>query len=123
MRCRGIRGATTAGSNTKEEMLFATRELLERMIEANGIDKEEVAFAFFTTTMDLNAEFPAAAARELGWTDIALLCGHEMNTQDGLPRCIRIMVLLNTEKRASEIVHVYLHGAEDLRPDTKSQER
>lgn len=117
MRCRGIRGATTARENTKEAILSATRELLEKMIEANGIEAEEVACAFFTTTPDLNAEFPALAARHLGWTRTALLCAHEMNVPGSLQKCIRILVLLNTEKRADEIVHVYINGAEALRVD------
>lgn len=117
MRCRGIRGATTAGENTKEAILSATRELLEKMIAANGIEAEDVACAFFTTTPDLNAEFPALAARHLGWVQTALLCGHEMDVPGSLQRCIRILVLYNTEKRADEIVHVYINGAEALRVD------
>ncbi len=123
MRCRGIRGATIASSNTKEDILSATRELLQKMIETNGIDKEEIASIFFTTTMDLNVEFPAAAARELGWTDIAFLCGHEMNVQNGLAKCIRIMILFNTEKKASELARVYIRGAEVLRQETRIEGR
>ncbi len=117
MRCRGIRGATIAKENTKEAILSATRELLEKMIEANGIEAEEVACAFFTTTADLNAEFPALAARHLGWTQTALLCGHEMNVPGSLEKCIRILIMYNTEKKANEIVHVYINGAEALRMD------
>lgn len=121
MRCRGIRGATTVQHNTREEILQATRELLEKLIEANQIDGAEVACAFFTTTPDLNAEFPALAARELGWTQVALLCGHEMNVPESLPKCIRTLILYNTEKAADEIVHVYIKGAENLRPDNFSK--
>jgi len=87
------------------------------MIEANGVVADEVACVLFTTTPDLNAEFPAKAARELpGWSGVALLCGHEMDVPGSLPRCLRILMLVNTEKGADEIVHVYLRGAEELRP-------
>ena len=122
MACRGIRGAITADNNTKEEILAATKALLSAMIQANEIKAEDVAAAIFTTSTDLNAQFPAAAARQLGWTNLALLCGHEMNVPDSLPKCIRILVLVNTEKRAEEIVHIYLKGARSLRPDLAQRE-
>ncbi len=115
--CRGIRGATTAQANTREAILEATRELLLRMIEANAIDAADVASAFFTTSPDLNAEFPALVARELGWIDTALLCGHEMAVPGSLQQCIRILIHWNTSRRADEIVHVYLRDAVSLRPD------
>ena len=117
MWCRGIRGATLAGGNTREDILEATRELLQTIIDANELEKEAVACAFFTTTPDLNAEFPAPAARQLGWTDVALLCAQEVNVPDSLPRCIRVLVLFNTEKTGEDIVHVYIRGAEALRPE------
>jgi len=120
MRCRGIRGATTVKENTKESILKATRELLEKMIESNEIEVDEVACAFFTTTPDVNAEFPALAARHLGWTQTALLCGHEMNVPGSLQKCVRILILYNTEKRAEEIKHMYINGAEVLRVDLSS---
>ncbi|MBI3953761.1 MAG: chorismate mutase [Chloroflexi bacterium] len=113
--CRGIRGAITVEHNTREEVLAATRDLLVRMIEANGIKAADVTCAFFTTTVDLNAEFPALAARQLGWTEQALMCGHEMNVPGSLQKCIRIMVLVNTSKKASEVQHIYLKGAVNLR--------
>jgi chorismate mutase len=115
--CRGVRGATTVEENSREAILAATCELLTLMIEANGIQPDDVASTIFTTTPDLNAEFPAFAARQLGWHDVALLCGHEMAVPGTLPRCIRILIHWNTERRADEIVHVYIKGAEDLRPD------
>lgn len=115
MCCRGVRGATTVKDNTKESILQATKELLEKMIQANEIKVEEIACAFFTTTSDITAEFPALAAREMGWTQVALLCGHEMHVPEGLPQCLRIMILYNTEKNADEIVHVYIRGAVNLR--------
>ena len=115
--CRGIRGATTATENTREAILEATRELLQLLIAANGIKPEDIASAIFTTTPDLNAEFPAVAARELGWIDTALLCGHEMNVPGSLQRCIRVLVHWNTTRHASDVVHVYIRGARGLRPE------
>jgi len=117
MWCRGVRGATTVDSNTKEAILEATKELLQSMVVANEIEVDDVACVMFTTTLDLNAEFPAVAARELGWSQIALLCGHEMDVPSSLKRCLRILILCNTEKSVNEIVHVYVKGAIELRPD------
>ena len=115
MWCRGIRGATLVAANTKEDILAATQELLQLMIESNQVEREAVACVFFTTTPDLDAEFPAVAARQLGWKDVALLCGQEVNVPHSLPRCLRILILFNTEKKTEEIVHVYIKGAEMLR--------
>jgi chorismate mutase len=115
--CRGVRGATTVAADEKELILKATRELLALMIRINGIEKEEVASAIFTTTPDIAAVFPASAARQLGWLDVPLLCGHEMTVPGALPLCIRILLHWNTEKTQTEIQHVYLHEARNLRPD------
>ena len=115
MWCRGIRGATTADENSKEAILDATKELLRLIVSSNAIEIDQVASVSFTTTQDLNAEFPAAAAREMGWEDTALLCGHEMNVPNGLPMCIRVLLLINTEKKASELKRVYIRGARNLR--------
>ncbi|MBK8986007.1 MAG: chorismate mutase [Chloroflexi bacterium] len=115
--CRGVRGATTVTVNSAEAILCATRELLVTMVRANGITPDMVASAYFTTTTDINATYPATAARQLGWFDVPLLCGHEMNVPNSLPRCIRIMLHWNTDKTAQEIIHVYLHEAHSLRPD------
>lgn len=117
MRCRGIRGATTVDANTREAIFQATTELLTQMVVANGVETGEVASVIFTTSRDLNADFPALAAREMGWNDVALLCAHEMDVPGSLPMCLRILLHVNTEKRAEEIVHVYLRGARVLRPD------
>jgi chorismate mutase len=114
---RGVRGATTAEANTREAILAATRELLCLMIEANRIQPDEVASAIFTTTIDLNADYPALAARALGWHDVALLCMHEMNVPHGVQQCIRILLHWNTEVAAQAVKHVYLKGAINLRPD------
>ena len=120
VRVRGIRGATTVTENSEEAILGATRELLYTMIRANGIEVEDVASAHFTTTVDLNVTYPALAARQLGWYDAALLCGHEMMVPGSLDKCVRILIHWNTTKTAKEIVHVYLHGARGLRPDRSS---
>ena len=117
MGCRGVRGAITVDANTREAILAAAKELLREMVQANGIVADEVAFAYFTTTSDLNAAFPAAAARDMGWIEVPLLNGHEMNVPGSLPMCLRILLLVNTDKRPSEIVHIYLKGAQALRPD------
>jgi chorismate mutase len=115
--CRGVRGATTVEEDTPDTILSATRELLVQMVEANGICPEDVASVMFTTTPDLTSEYPALAARQLGWHDIALLCAHEMNVPHSLKRCIRVLLHWNTDKLASEIQHVYIKGAVSLRPD------
>jgi chorismate mutase len=117
--CRGLRGATTASDNTAEAILEATRDLLTRLIEANGIQQEDIGSVIFTTTMDLNAEYPALAARQLGWHDVALMCGHEMAVPGSLKQCVRILIHWNTTRSNSEIQHVYLRGAVNLRPDRK----
>ena len=117
MLCRGIRGATIADANTSEEILKATIQLLALMIRQNGIRQEDVASAVFTTTVDLDAEFPALAARQLGWFNVPLLCAHELDVPGSIRRCVRILLHWNTEKTADEIVHVYIKGAERLRPD------
>ena len=115
--CRGVRGATTAEENTKEEILKATRQLLALIIRQNGIDPADIASAIFTTTPDLTAEFPALAARQLGWLDVPLLCTHEIAVPGSLGKCIRILLHWNTDKSAKEIAHVYVKGAVRLRPD------
>lgn len=121
MLVRGVRGATTIEANTVEAVLEATRELLSAMVEANDIDAEYVASALFTTTPDVNAEFPAVAAREMGWEHVALLCGHEMSVPKALKMCLRILIHVNTDKPAKEIRHIYLRGATALRPDIERE--
>jgi chorismate mutase len=123
MMLRGIRGATTVDANTREAILQATTELLSALVEANGIKADDVASAFFTTTPDLNAEFPALAARQsFGWSDVALMCGHEMSVAGSLPMCLRILLHVNTDRAQNEVKFVYLRGATALRggpADTK----
>jgi chorismate mutase len=117
LRCRGIRGATTANDNTAASILEATRELLSRVMASNQIAAEDAAAIFFTATPDLNATFPARAARELGYLSVPLMCSQEIAVPDGPRRCIRVLVLVNTAKPAENIVHVYLREAAALRSD------
>ncbi len=119
MAIRGVRGATIARENTRDAILSATREMLEKLVMANGMQAEDIASAFFSTTRDLNADYPAIAARQIGWTDTALMCMHEMDVPHGLPMCVRVMVHWNTDKPAHDVTHVYINGAEVLRPDRK----
>ncbi len=113
--CVGIRGATRVDENTDVAIYAATRELLTDVIEANSLEEDNVAAVYFTVTPDLNAAFPAAAARQLGWNSTALMCATEIPVPGSLSRCVRIMVLYNTEKSKQDIVNVYLHGTETLR--------
>jgi chorismate mutase len=101
--------------NSSEAILGATKELLQCIMEENEIDKSQVAAVWFTTTHDLNAEYPALAARQLGWMNAALLCAHEMIVPKGLPMCIRVLLLVNTEKRPQDLKYIYLKGAVGLR--------
>lgn len=122
IRVRGIRGATTVESNNRDEILSATRELLSALIEANDIRPEEVASVFFSTTQDLNAEFPAVAARDMGWSHAALMCTHEMYVPGSLPMCVRVLMHVNTARTQDEVRFVYLRGARALRPDLSPEE-
>lgn len=117
MVCRGVRGAITVHNNDETEILEATRELLQAMVRTNDMQMEDVASIYFTTTTDLNATYPAFAARQLGWYDLALMCGHEMVVPNSLDRCIRVLIHWNTTRTAEEIAHIYLREATSLRPD------
>lgn len=118
MYCRGIRGATTVEHNEREEILAATRELLQLLIDRNELQTEDVASAIFTVTADLDAEFPAPAARAMGWTEVALMCGREIPVPNSLGNCIRILLHVNTMRSAAEIRHVYIRGAVNLLTST-----
>jgi chorismate mutase len=120
MPCRGVRGATTVEANEREAILTATRQLLALLIRRNGIERADIASVIFTVTKDLSAEFPALAARQLGWSGVPLLCGYEIDVPGSLPLCIRILVHWNTDKTAAQVHHVYARGAERLRPDLES---
>ena len=115
--CRGVRGATTVSENTAEEILEATSDLLTALVRLNEIQPEDVVSAVFTTTVDLTATFPALAARELGWTEVPLLCTHEMAVPGALGKVVRILLHVNTTRQHREIRHVYLKDARALRPE------
>jgi chorismate mutase len=118
---RGIRGATTAHENTAEAITEATEELLRELVFLNNIDTADVCFAYFTTTRDLTAEYPAFAARKIGWLDVPLLCGHDMDVQlpnpRGVPMCVRVLLLLNTPRPQSAMRFAYMRGAQEIKAD------
>ncbi|HTV73462.1 MAG TPA: chorismate mutase [Candidatus Acidoferrales bacterium] len=114
---RGIRGATTVQADDSGLILDATEELLREIVARNGLDIEDIASALFTVTPDLTANFPAAAARRMGWTLVPMLNFMEIGVPDGLARCIRVLVHINTSRTQHEMIHVYLHAARALRPD------
>lgn len=115
---RGIRGAVTVEEDTPEEVLAATRELVEEIVQANGIEPEKVASVLISTTPDVTSAFPAKAVRTLqGWAFVPIMCTHEMNVPGALPRCIRVMLHVNTEVAQHEIQHIFLKEAVQLRPD------
>jgi chorismate mutase len=116
-RARAIRGATTVESDTPEQIRRATRELLETIVDRNGITSADVISAIFTVTHDLTSEFPAHAARELGWLDVPLLCTLEIPVPGSLVRCIRVLLHVESDAPRAGIRHVYLHDARTLRPD------
>lgn len=114
---RGIRGATTVEANDAAAIVAATRELLARIAAVNGVDPADVASVWFTVTPDLDAEFPARAAREMGWAEVPLICGREVPVPGALERCVRVLVHWNTDRAQGGIRHVFLRGARALRPE------
>jgi len=118
MTMRGIRGATTIESDQAEQVLSATRELLEAICSANSqLQAADIASALFTMTDDIASAYPAGAARQLGWDLVPMICAREIPVPGGLPRCIRVLILWNTDREQAAIHHVYLHAAVKLRPD------
>lgn len=113
---RGLRGAITAHENTRESILAATRLMLRRIVDANNLDVSTIATAYFTTTPDLNAAFPAAAARQIGWDGVAMMCGHEIGVPGSLTKCVRVMLTVNSDEPFAE-PFIYLRGATVLRAD------
>ncbi|MBQ3038118.1 MAG: chorismate mutase [Clostridia bacterium] len=114
---RAIRGATTVENNTKEEIWEATEEMLKKIAEENSLVQEDMISITFTLTQDLNACYPAVRAREMGYTDVPLMNMPELNVPGALEKCIRVIILINSDKELKEINHVYLRGAKKLRPD------
>jgi chorismate mutase len=117
MAVRGIRGATAVRQDTAEAVLAATRELLEALVATNHVAVDDISSIIFTVTPDIKSEYPARAARLLGWTSVALLGATEMDVASGMKRCIRVLLHVNTETPPSQIKHIYLHEAKALRPD------
>ncbi len=117
MLIRGIRGATTITRDASSEVLAATSELLEKISESNGFEISDIASVFFSVTSDIKSDFPAVAARALGWDRVPMLCFQEIEVPGSLKLCIRVLIHINTEKSQEEIRHIYLKGARVLRQD------
>lgn len=118
---RGIRGATTVEHNTAAEIKEATKELLQAIVQENELIKEDIVSAVFTVTADLNADFPASSAREIGWDRVPLLCATEIPVPGSMALCIRVLLHVHTDKSQMDISHVYLHKAVSLRQDLAAQ--
>ncbi len=119
MVIRGVRGATTVEENCSEAIISRVEELLCALQEDNRIETEDIGALIFSSTPDLDAAFPAVAARRIGWTEVPLFGTQEIDQPDGVKMCIRVLLLLNTELKQKEMRHVYLHGAKVLRQDIK----
>ena len=123
MAIRGIRGATTVENNTKEDIIEKTREMLELIVDKNGIKIDEIASAIFSVTDGIDAEFPAVAARKIGWIYTPLFCTREIPVQGALNNCIRVLIHVNSDKSQKDMIHPYLHGAKKLRPDLENEDK
>ena len=117
MRVRALRGAVTADEDIKGQIIEATTELLEEMLDRNDVGSDDVIFIIFTATKDLTAEFPAAAVRKIGLSHVPVICARELDIEGALPRTIRAMMLINTDKAREQLRHVYLREARQLRTD------
>jgi chorismate mutase len=114
---RGLRGASSCAANTTDEIIDVTQELLLEMLERNGVQHDDVVSVLFTTTSDLNAMFPATAARGVGFGDVPLLCASEIDVPGAKPLTVRVLMHAYTERARDELRHVYLRGAQTLRDD------
>lgn len=123
MAVRGIRGATTVESDTREEIISRTKELLEAIIEKNSVSAEDIISAIFSVTGDVTAEFPAVAARKIGWIYTPLFCTLEIPVPGSLRKCIRVLIHVNSDRPQKEMKHVYLNGAQSLRPDLGEKDK
>lgn len=119
MPLRGIRGATSVKKNSKREIISATKEVLLEVVKKNKIKISQISAVIFSVTKDLNAEFPARGARELGWAEVPLLCTREIDVPKGLKKCIRTLFFVNTNKTQKKMKHIYLNKAKKLREDLK----
>jgi len=114
---RGVRGAIAVTRNTRSEIFKATQRLLKKMVDINGIRKQDIASIFMTATTDLDADFPAYAVRQMGWKEVPLLCAQELDVPHGMPKVIRILLHVNTDITQDRIKHQYLNGTKKMRPD------
>lgn len=114
---QGVRGATTVVANDREIIFSAVQELLKELLAKNQIATEDIGAVIFSATPDLNAAFPAAAARRIGWETVPLFGTQELDVENGLEKCVRVLLLVNTEKKQNEMKHVYLGDSNCLRPD------
>ena len=117
LRVRAIRGATTVEQDTRDEVIARTKELVEAVVERNGLAPDDLISILFTATDDIRSAFPAEAAREAGFTHVPLMCARELDIVDGIERCIRVMVHVATGTDPAALRHPYLHGARQLRTD------
>ena len=114
---RGVRGATTIERDTREDVVERVTELLSSMCHRNGLSESDIVSILFTATDDVHSVFPATAARDFGFAEVPLMCARELDITGATPLCIRILVTARTRRRQSEVTHVYLHGAANLRSD------
>ncbi|MPZ89451.1 MAG: chorismate mutase [Nitriliruptorales bacterium] len=119
MRLAALRGATTLEADNREEVLKRTAELLSVMLKRNNLTTDHLISLLFTATSDVHSEFPAAAVREAGISDVPMICARELEITggSGIPLCIRVMAHVETDRTRAELRHVYLHGARQLRSD------
>jgi len=117
MAVRGVRGATTVAANTKEEIISKTEELLKALVTRNDLHADDIASVIFSVTEDVDAEFPAVAARAMGWIYTPLFCTREIPVKGSLKGVIRVLMHVNSDKRQEELMQIYLHDARKLRPD------
>lgn len=117
MPIRAIRGATVAAENSETAILAAAHELLGQIARANTLNADQLVSILFTMTRDLDAAYPTRAAREMGWTQVALLDAQQPNVQGDLARCLRVLIHCETDLSLQEIKPIYLHEAKRLRPD------
>ncbi|MEW9674717.1 chorismate mutase [Lentibacillus sp. L22] len=120
---RGVRGATTIEENNEQEIVTNTKELVEEMVDSNGIKPEDISHVFISVTSDVTAAFPAKSLRQIpGWVYVPVMCMQEIEVPGSLTRCIRVMMVTNTTMDQREVQHVFLHGAKQLRPDLIGEE-
>jgi chorismate mutase len=117
MPVRAVRGAITVDDNSAADIIDETKLLLKKIVEENKIEQDDIISIIFSVTADLDAAFPAVAARQLGWTSTALMCTNEINVPGSLKKCVRVLMHINSDKGNAELRHIYLKGARVLRPD------